>query len=722
MSVQRQCPRCKHSCGPDSFVGKNGRIVKTCSTCRNVATHNTAGIRPAFPIATNPSTRSCSHSPSVVDRSSSTPAAHSHQSSFSSAAETVLDGIDSRIGRLEDTIHLNFATILTRIDSLQSSHHPPSTPTSPAAVTSQPPLPGELVPPSSLRVFPWVLQEVISQVVNDTLKLERLILLHNPKSRISKETPAQAGLVFADGQVKIAEESSKQRSSSFAKVIPNIRVLAQIYSWKGVTEYHLAICRQCFGTGVTHKWAHTDTTLQGRTLLTNFRTPTAPSSSIPSSKPGAKSSRPSHTTTNPPPVKIYLTFVPTATKNILSNRAAPATGSSHPHQHHPEGCIMVSLHPHSDDVPRRHVARTTHNRALPADRAMSTATTSSGPAVTLLPASSSSGSGLADTMLSAFSPPGSGLVDTLLPASSSSGPGLADTLRPASSSLGSGLTGRVFPVASLGSGLVDWKLSATLPSTPRAPSASRAMLVPSLDFFAPQGIADMLSDSASTLLVSLLTDPAPPARPDTACELPIFDRSNTPATVGSLKLEHWAPFLDLYPDQDFANQLRGALRHGALLGYSGPLHDNTRLEGSNLPMDSDDELHLCDARLMGFHLDGLYYQECALAFGGHSSPFLFNLFAESLRWVSHYLDNFFCASDPAFNTSTPIQVLSIAAAALGFRLSCKKTVWSTTRLEILGIELNSVAQTASITDQHRQRILQLWLLLVTASAGPLVTN
>ena len=268
----------------------------------------------------------------------------------------------------------------------------------------------------------------------------------------------------------------------------------------------------------------------------------------------------------------------------------------------------MSLHPHSDDVPRRHVARTTHNRALPADRAMSTATTGSGPAVTLLPPSSSSGSGLADTMLSTFSPPGSGLVDTLLPVSSSSGPGpadtllvassssgssLADTLRPASSSLGSGLTGRVFPVASLGSGLVDWKLSATLPSTPRAPSASRAMLVPSLDFFAPQGIADMLSDSASTLLVSLLTGPAPPARPDTACELPIFERSNTPATVGSLKLEHWAPFLDLYPDQDFANQLRGALRHGALLGYSGPLHDNTRLEGSNLPMDSDDELHLC---------------------------------------------------------------------------------------------------------------------------------
>ncbi|KAJ1027062.1 hypothetical protein NDA18_003079 [Ustilago nuda] len=166
-----------------------------------------------------------------------------------------VDGIDSHIGRLEDTIHSNFATILTRIDSLQSS-------STPAAVPSQPP------PPC---------------------------------------------------QVRIAEESSEQRSSSFAKVIPNIRALSQvwlvytairdrhsqdldlndtllayleiliefdqIYSWKGVTEYHLAICCQRFGTGVTHEWAHTDTPLQGCTLLTNFRIPTAPSSGTPGSKP-----------------------------------------------------------------------------------------------------------------------------------------------------------------------------------------------------------------------------------------------------------------------------------------------------------------------------------------------------------------------------------------------------------------------------------------------------
>ncbi|KAJ1027061.1 hypothetical protein NDA18_003078 [Ustilago nuda] len=173
----------------------------------------------------------------------------------------------------------------------------------------------------------------------------------------------------------------------------------------------------------------------------------------------------------------------------------------------------------------------------------------------LLPASLSSGPGPANTLLVAPSSPGSGLVAPL---------------QPASLSYSSGLSGSESPITSLGSGLGDQRLSASLPSTTRASSTCSAMLGPSLDFFAPLGIANMSSDLASALLVLLLTGPALPARPNTACELPIFDHSDTPATIGSLKLECWAPFLDLYPDQGFANQLRGALRHGVLLGYSGP--------------------------------------------------------------------------------------------------------------------------------------------------------
>nr|QBH67617.1 hypothetical protein UEMT_2083 [Ustilago esculenta] len=111
-----------------------------------------------------------------------------------------------------------------------------------------------------------------------------------------------------------------------------------------------------------------------------------------------------------------------------------------------------------------------------------------------------------------------------------------------------------------------------------------------------------------------------------------------------------------------------------------------------------------DARLMGIQFEGAFYQECTLAFGGRSSPFLFNLFAEFLHWlaafaqqsisalqppsnpqpysaITHYLDDFFGAADAGTNTNIPIAALSLAASALGFRLSRKKTVWNTTRLE-----------------------------------------
>ncbi|SNX81800.1 uncharacterized protein MEPE_00505 [Melanopsichium pennsylvanicum] len=379
---------------------------------------------------------------------------------------------------------------------------------------------------------------------------------------------------------------------------------------------------------------------------------------------------------------------------------------------------------------------------------------------------------------------------------------------------------------------------------PRHTLSSCPSPCPPVDTIA-NGIVDMPPDLAASALLPLVAgQQPPPPRPNTLCEQPIFDVSDVPATVGSLQLRFWSSFLDLYPDQAFATQLRGALRHGVKLGYDGPLRSSARLEVANLPMASDDVAHLrreiqarleegrlrhvadpgninlvcspvgvvpkphsdkrrtiyhlshprkpgaclpsvndgihpsfvtihyegldaimdfirkhpsaslwkadledafrhvivaeSDARLMGIHFDGHYYQECALAFGGRSSPFLFNLFAEFLHWlasfalrsvstsstshsdVAHYLDDFFGASDASANPAVPIHVLSLAAAALGFRISHKKTFWDTTKLEILGIELDSVAQTASITQERRQRILQLCSRIVDRGRASLL--
>ncbi|KAJ1027010.1 hypothetical protein NDA18_003031 [Ustilago nuda] len=48
----------------------------------------------------------------------------------------------------------------------------------------------------------------------------------------------------------------------------------------------------------------------------------------------------------------------------------------------------------------------------------------------------------------------------------------------------------------------------------------------------------------------------------------IFDEADFPASVGSLQLRVWSRFLAFYPDQAFADQLCGVLRHGAKLGVS----------------------------------------------------------------------------------------------------------------------------------------------------------
>ncbi|SYW86235.1 uncharacterized protein UBRO2_05955 [Ustilago bromivora] len=93
-----------------------------------------------------------------------------------------------------------------------------------------------------------------------------------------------------------------------------------------------------------------------------------------------------------------------------------------------------------------------------------------------------------------------------------------------------------------------------------------------------------------------------------------------------------------------------------------------------------------DARLMGIHFDAFTLQAASPSPTSHSD-------------MSHYLDDFFGASDTTASPATPIQVFSLSAAVLGFKLSHKKMVWDTTKLEILGIELDSVAQTASITQQ-----------------------
>lgn len=53
-------------------------------------------------------------------------------------------------------------------------------------------------------------------------------------------------------------------------------------------------------------------------------------------------------------------------------------------------------------------------------------------------------------------------------------------------------------------------------------------------------------------------------------------------------------------------------------------------------------------------------------------------------------------------------------------ISCKKTVWGTTRLDILGIKLDSVTQTSSITTQRWERIRDLSLCILECGCASLL--
>ncbi|KAJ1037169.1 hypothetical protein NDA10_004301 [Ustilago hordei] len=107
--------------------------------------------------------------------------------------------------------------------------------------------------------------------------------------------------------------------------------------------------------------------------------------------------------------------------------------------------------------------------------------------------------------------------------------------------------------------------------------------------------------------------------------------------------------------------------------------------------------------------------ETGLTFGGRSSPWIFNLFAEALHWimqlamghpVNHYLDDFFGAVPASADPGQLLHVLALACSALGLQLAPQKTFWDTTKLEILGIQIDSVQQSVSITSEQCICILE----------------
>ncbi len=134
-------------------------------------------------------------------------------------------------------------------------------------------------------------------------------------------------------------------------------------------------------------------------------------------------------------------------------------------------------------------------------------------------------------------------------------------------------------------------------------------------------------------------------------------------------------------------------------------------------------LRAADYHLIGCFWNDAFYEYMVLIFGLKSAPYIFNLFAEALHWIiqrhipaelKHYLDDFL----PIFAPGTSLSLVNDAVAwmqalgnSLGLTFQPEKTVWPTTHLEFLGIELDTDAMEARLPDEklsYLRELLSLW--------------
>jgi hypothetical protein len=116
----------------------------------------------------------------------------------------------------------------------------------------------------------------------------------------------------------------------------------------------------------------------------------------------------------------------------------------------------------------------------------------------------------------------------------------------------------------------------------------------------------------------------------------------------------------------------------------------------------------------------LYFVSCTLAFGLRSSPCLFNKYADALEYimrqnkvsnVAHYLDDYVTWHDDRAICQTNLDIMLQTCNSLGFTVQSSKIVPPSTRIEILGIVIDTKLQQLQISTGRLAEIiseLKLW--------------
>lgn len=137
----------------------------------------------------------------------------------------------------------------------------------------------------------------------------------------------------------------------------------------------------------------------------------------------------------------------------------------------------------------------------------------------------------------------------------------------------------------------------------------------------------------------------------------------------------------------------------------------------HIPISPEDWHH------MGFSWRRQLYYCVVLTFGLRSAPYIFNLFAEALHWIiqrhvpsrlRHYLDDFLLIFPPdhdPVDARRAVEWVMGLGRALGLCFQDAKTVWPSTCIDFLGLELDSVAMEARLPPdklQYLRELLQIW--------------
>jgi hypothetical protein len=124
--------------------------------------------------------------------------------------------------------------------------------------------------------------------------------------------------------------------------------------------------------------------------------------------------------------------------------------------------------------------------------------------------------------------------------------------------------------------------------------------------------------------------------------------------------------------------------------------------------------------LAGFELDGCFYADLCLPFGSRVAPVIFNYLAEGLHWILlrcgitfllHYLDDFFGYHLSFEGCKRVMDTFFFIASCLGVSINPDKCSGPSTRITILGIEIDTRTMQARLSDERRSRMLDELLLL-----------